>query len=89
MESKSNPKKFWSYANSKLKLSESIGDIIIKMPDGWEKLLTEEYEKVEAFGEYFSTVFNKGETEMCETLPFNDVHDHKSITFSTDDIRKG
>ena len=70
MESKSNPKKFWSYVNSKLKQSKSIGDIIIKTPDGQEKLLTEEHEKVEAFGKYFSTVFNKNEIEMAETLPF-------------------
>ena len=48
-ESRSNPKKFWSYVNSKLKISKSMGDTIVKTPDGREKVLIAEHEKVRAF----------------------------------------
>jgi len=53
---KQNPKKFWNYVKNKTSVRSEISDIIIEQ-DGEQKELTENYDKAQAFNNYFSSVF--------------------------------
>jgi len=56
--SKSNPKKFWSYINSKVKSYNKIGDLINNKNDSTSQILAITNEdKVDIFNNYFSSVF--------------------------------
>ncbi len=56
-ESKTNPKSFWKYANSKLKTKSCIGNL--ENAEG--NLMYEDKEKVEILNDYFSSVFTRTE----------------------------
>ena len=56
VECKENPKKFWNYVRNKTKTRSGIGDIEVNK-DGIKTVLQEDSAKVEAFNEYFSSVF--------------------------------
>ena len=74
---KNNPKLFWKYVNSKLKIRQPLSDLT--KPDG--KLTTTEEEKAEVQNNFFSSVFTKEDTqnipepEMKNNISrLNDIH---------------
>ena len=65
---KQNPKKFWNYIISRTSVRSGIDDILLEQ-DGEirEKIeLTDDYDKAQAFNNYFSTVFT---VESRNALP--------------------
>ena len=59
MEAKNNPKMFYSYVNSKLKVKEGIGDII----DDQGTPISDNEEKAKILNSFFCSVFTKEKTE--------------------------
>ena len=53
---KGNPKKFWQYVNSKSNCVSNIGNIKI-VEDSNTKYVTDVFEKVEVFSNYFSSIY--------------------------------
>jgi len=76
---KQNPKKFWNYVKSKTSTRSGIGDIVLE-DNGDHKELTENYDKAEAFNNYFSSVFT---VDSQSVLP--DVT-NKSCSVSMEEI---
>ena len=62
---KQNPKKIWNYVKSKTSVRSGISDIILEQ-DGEKIQITDDYEKAQAYNDYFSSVFT---TESQNALP--------------------
>ena len=62
-ESKENPKKFWSYVNSKTKTRSTIPDLEVP---GEDRSASEDEEKADTFLNYFGSVFTK---EDLDNIP--------------------
>ncbi|KAK6167371.1 hypothetical protein SNE40_021416 [Patella caerulea] len=54
---KTNPKKFWQYANSKRKTKPGIAELKTKQENGEIKTTKSEQEKAEVLAEFFTSVF--------------------------------
>ena len=66
LSSKNNPKKFWSYINSKVKSHNQIGDLTITSNDLTGQILaTTNEDKVVILNKFFSSVFIN---ESCEEV---------------------
>ena len=85
VNAKSNPKAFYKYANSKMKVKVAVGDL--KRPDG--SVAQTDCEKVETLNNFFSSVFTAEETDVLpefEDRPFTTTLETLEIKAS--DIEK-
>ena len=64
---KSNPKKFWQYANSKRKIKMGIPNLKISQAGGEIKMTKDDSEKAEVLAKFFSSVFT---AEPAGPVPF-------------------
>ena len=62
---KSNPKHFWSYARSKMKIRPRVGDL---QTEENAELTTTDKEKAEVMCKFFSDVFIREDLKMCQHL---------------------
>jgi hypothetical protein len=87
--SKSNPKKFWSYVNSKVTSHNLIGDLInTKNVSTGQKLATTNEEKVDILNDYFSSVFIEENHEEVEEEAISDIPNMDKIVIDKDIILK-
>ena len=59
LQCKSNPKKFWNYVNSKRKTKSTIADLVTTDNYGNTVIASDNEQKAEVLGSYFSGVFTK------------------------------
>ena len=70
-QAKTNPKKFWKYAQSKTKTKASIPDLYTD--ENYKEKTNSDQEKAETLSEYFASVYTEENTEnMPEILGRND-----------------
>jgi len=56
---KENPKNFWKYVNSKRKNKSNIGDLKTQDTSGNDIIVTEDKDRAEVLGKFFSSVFTQ------------------------------
>jgi hypothetical protein len=83
---KENPKMFWSYVNSKRKISSKIGDIKAVDHKGKYQKITSDADKAEAFNEYFSSVYSIEGQEEFEPMIEKKTAQGEDIKFDEVDI---
>ena len=54
LRAREEPKKFWNYANSKLKTRSKIPDLYVNAD---KELTTNDYDKVEVLSDFFASVY--------------------------------
>ena len=70
--SKTNPKKFWKYVNSKRKCNHKIPDIVYVNSSGQECVAESAQDKVEVFDAFFSEVFNYEKVKDEDVVNYGD-----------------
>ena len=87
---KTNPKKFWSYVNNRLKTSNTIPALVTKMTeDNLEILTNSNKEKSEVLSDYFASVFTyEPESLPLESELFTVESTLKDIEITSDDVKK-
>ena len=87
--SKSNPKKFWSYVNSKVKSHNQIGDLnYTKSVTNGQKVATTNEEKVDILNDYFSSVFIEESYEEVEEVAICGIPNMEKIVINEEIILK-
>ena len=82
---KSNPKKFWGYAQSKIKTRSGVPDL--EVPG--QGLTRNDKEKAEILSEYFNSVFTKeSDGELPEISPKHITEELTNFSISQNDIIK-
>ena len=84
-QAKANPKVFYSYANSKMKVREGIGDLI----DNNGEKVTDDKSKAEILNHFFCSVFTK---EITDELPIceqkKEGSNFNNVTFTKEIVLK-
>ena len=83
MNTKSNPKKFWKYTQSKLKTRAGIPDLESVDNDGHKTLATDDLSKANLFQNYFGGVFTAepdGDMPTFEERDYEDILSSLNIT---------
>ncbi len=85
---KSNPKRFWKYANSKRKTKTGISDLKYNNDSG-VKLTSNDKEKADVLADFFSSVFtNEPQGEIPELASIPLQHKFVNRSFNEEDITK-
>lgn len=85
---KENPKRFWSYVNSKTKTRSTIPDIKVTH-EGSVKILTTEQNKANEFGKFFSEVLTVERDEPSDDMVQNNANTEiTEITVTKEEIMK-
>jgi len=71
LQCKLNPKKFWSYINSKRKTKTSIGDLVTTDNGGNILIASDNKQKAEVLGRHFSGVFTQDSNVLYNTRNLN------------------
>ena len=79
--SKSNPKVFWKYVNSRRKTNNGIGDLKVCNPSGENYLIKIDCEKADTFCKYFSSIYTD------ESLSPYTYNEDEIIELQSDDIK--
>ena len=89
-ESKSNPKRFWKYTQSKLKTRANVPDLQVPGTETSPKFTTPDTEKAEVLLQYFSSVFTVEQPNENMPLFQKRVFEKEidSIDISEDMVRK-
>lgn len=80
---KGNPKKFWNYVNSKIKIKHEIPEL--ETDSGQAK---SDIEKAEALNQHFTSVFVKEPSGIIPTLGIRTTAKIENVTFTQDKIKK-
>ena len=88
-EAKSDPKKIWQYINSKSKVNIGIGDLCMDPTDPKTPQTTNDGEKANILGNYFSSVFTKeGDDEVPTLESKNTQHKWKKLSSTESKVMK-
>ena len=66
-QSKSNPKKFWKFVKSKLKIKTGVANLVMDQTGNSDKLTKTDGEKAEVLSSFFASVFTR---EDVNNIPF-------------------
>jgi Reverse transcriptase (RNA-dependent DNA polymerase) len=90
LEMKTNPKKFWSYVNSKIKVKDKIGTLTMCGEDGHQREAVTDRDKAEALNRFFVSVFTKEPAGTFEEMRCGKqiLCPMTELEISTEDIKK-
>ena len=86
---KTNPKKFWQYANSKRKTKSGIGELITVNSDGIQETAKTDGEKAEVLANFYSSVFTREpEGDIPELNPCQIIHPFTETPFKEAEVER-
>lgn len=88
-EIKENPKKFWSYVNSKTKTRTGISDLVMNNDNNTETLTSNDKEKADTLSAFFSSVFTVESNDNYPNLDDPDIeHTMPALIITEEMVQK-